>query len=206
MGAEPGILILIYKKKPNNRKTNRPQNTGQRRAAPSDSREDGGRQRRQFDPLPPPPARAGPQGLQGRKQPRWAEMAQLEGRKPSTTKWLSRKWGLGHSSLEPQSPEEEPYSGWEKGPRVGSLPELRVVISTAEVGGGMCQGPHSPSYPPASLVPSGRGPSVPEGVGMRRAGPVCGLQLQRGAGVWRSPLALTPTGGERVVERVAERL
>lgn len=49
---------------------------------------------------------------------------------------------------------------------MGSLPELRVVISsTAAVGRRVCQGPPSPSYPSASLVPSGRGPTSREGAG-----------------------------------------
>lgn len=75
-----------------------------------------------------------------------------------------------------------------------SLPELRVVISsTAAVGSWVCQGPPSPSYlPPWSL--QGAAPLALRGQGLRRAIPVCGPQLQRGA--WHSPSALTPTGGE----------
>lgn len=47
-----------------------------------------------------------------------------------------------------------------------SLPELRVVISsTAAVGSWVCQGPPSPSYLSASLVPSGSSPTSPEGAG-----------------------------------------
>lgn len=193
MGAEPGVLI--YKKKPTTERQIGPKTQGKGGQHHQTAGRMGADREGSLIPCPlhqqglaPRGSRAGSSHA-GRRWHSWRAGS-------PAPQWLSLKWGLGHSSLEPQSPEEEPYSGWEKGLRVGSLPELRVVISTAEVGSGMCQGPHSPSYPPASLVPSGRGPSVPKGVGMRRAGPVCGLQLQRGAGVWCSPLALTPRGGE----------
>lgn len=80
------------------------------------------------------------------------------------------------------------------------LPELRAVISsTAAVGSGVCRDSLHFFYPFVSLVPSGRGPTDPQGWGLREASPVNMAPSFRG-GPWRSPSTLTPTGGERVIE------
>lgn len=83
---------------------------------------------------------------------------------------------------------------------MGSLPELRVVFSStaAEGSGGAGRPLHRLIRLPLWSLQGGA--PCPRGQGLRRAGPVC----LRGAEV--SSSALAPAGGERVVERVAERL
>lgn len=69
---------------------------------------------------------------------------------------------------------------------MGSLPELRVVISsTAAVGSGECQGPPSPSYLSAPLVPSGRSPTGLEGAGPKESR--SSLWSERGRGAAPQP-------------------
>lgn len=78
---------------------------------------------------------------------------------------------------------------------MGSLPELSTVTSSrAAASSGVCQGPPSPLYPPASLVLPERGPVGSEGWSSLWS------PSPEGDVVWCSPLALTPTGGERVIE------